>query len=566
MSTQLAALAKENGELRTKLHDISLVLANEVASPEDLEELSTSFRDLSHRVSAPRSTAHPPPAAPAPLPKGPTNQGHRHKHAPQPPRAPQPAHGNRPQRPPPLLPKDKPQLTPALSIPRYTAPSMTPPLKRCSATPNSTRGPSTTPGRRDNFALANMTCRFSRLPPSIRKLDQNTSPPTLWRPAPPGPLQRAKEDRPPPPWWPGRKTQLQNPPLPSPTRPAVSRPSGTPRPPTLSLPISREPSQTSLPPTSQTPTATYPKAFLPKSMIEVPYPSPSQTPTPLPAPTLLTSMLSPAASIGPSPQGPIPGLCLPSCRPQYSWQFTQSCVPSSQKTTTNCIPSSSRPSRTRKRPRSSRPGTLTRTEILDYPRKRLQWLSPLTPTTWINSSQASSSSRSAARSRESSRPTAIPSAPIATDTDTHLPDAPRNTPRAHIAHFIIFVRPITAKTPPVPREDMRNLSLGAARPPPPTAPTAAATTMPSPGNAGLDQFPLLDQRPHHSPLLDPQATSRVKMPWIWRQMASKHPLLQRPLQSPTMQWTTPLPDSPPAAPQPPPMVNRLHPQAGLSTL
>ena len=66
VSTQLAALAKENGELRTKLHDISSVLANEVASADDLEELSTSVRDLSHRVSAPRPTAHAPPAAPAP--------------------------------------------------------------------------------------------------------------------------------------------------------------------------------------------------------------------------------------------------------------------------------------------------------------------------------------------------------------------------------------------------------------------------------------------------------------------------------------------------------------------
>ena len=189
----------------------------------------------------------------------------------------------------------------------------------------------------------------------------------------------------------------------------------------------------------------------------------------------------------------------------------------------------------------------------------------MTPTTWTDSSQASSSSRNAARSRESSRPTATPSAPTATDTDTHLPDALRSTPRALIAHFIILVRPIAAKTLPVPREDTRNPSLGAARPPPPTAPTAAATTMPSPGNAGLDQSPLLDQRPHHSPLLDPQAPSKVKTPWIWRRMATKHPLLQRPLQPPMMQWTSLLPDNPPAAQRPPPTENHLHPQAGPPT-
>ena len=66
VSTQLAALIKENGELRTKLHDISSVLANEVASAEDLEKLFTSVRDLAHRVSAPGPTAHTHPAAPAP--------------------------------------------------------------------------------------------------------------------------------------------------------------------------------------------------------------------------------------------------------------------------------------------------------------------------------------------------------------------------------------------------------------------------------------------------------------------------------------------------------------------
>ena len=66
MSTQLSALAKENGELHTKLHDFSSVLANEVASAGDLETLSTSVRDISYRVSAPRPVAHtaPPTAAP----------------------------------------------------------------------------------------------------------------------------------------------------------------------------------------------------------------------------------------------------------------------------------------------------------------------------------------------------------------------------------------------------------------------------------------------------------------------------------------------------------------------
>ena len=66
VSTQLSALTKENGELCTKLHDISSALANDVASAEDLEALSTSVRDLSHRVSAPKPTSFATPAAPAP--------------------------------------------------------------------------------------------------------------------------------------------------------------------------------------------------------------------------------------------------------------------------------------------------------------------------------------------------------------------------------------------------------------------------------------------------------------------------------------------------------------------
>ena len=70
-------------------------------------------------------------------------------------------------------------------------------------------------------------------------------------------------------------------------------------------------------------------------------------------------------------------------------------VTSSQSTTSNCFPSSSDQSRTQKGLRSSQPGTLTRTEILYYPRKRLWWLSPSTPTMCENSSLACSSSRPA---------------------------------------------------------------------------------------------------------------------------------------------------------------------------
>ena len=66
VSMQLSALAKKNRKLRTKLHDISSVLTNEVASAEDLEALSTSLRDLSHWVSASRPITHTAPATTAP--------------------------------------------------------------------------------------------------------------------------------------------------------------------------------------------------------------------------------------------------------------------------------------------------------------------------------------------------------------------------------------------------------------------------------------------------------------------------------------------------------------------
>ena len=58
LSTQLSALSKQKGELRTKLYDILSVLAKEVASAEDLNTLATSVRDLSHCLLAPRPLAN----------------------------------------------------------------------------------------------------------------------------------------------------------------------------------------------------------------------------------------------------------------------------------------------------------------------------------------------------------------------------------------------------------------------------------------------------------------------------------------------------------------------------
>ena len=70
------------------------------------------------------------------------------------------------------------------STPLCTAPTTTPGLEKCSATPSCTPRLSPTLGRRSNFAPANMTCRNLPRPPNTRTTSQNTSPPMLRLPAP----------------------------------------------------------------------------------------------------------------------------------------------------------------------------------------------------------------------------------------------------------------------------------------------------------------------------------------------------------------------------------------------
>ena len=53
VNTRLVELSKENEQLREKIHDVSSVLANDVATSEELCPLNSALRDLSHRVSAP---------------------------------------------------------------------------------------------------------------------------------------------------------------------------------------------------------------------------------------------------------------------------------------------------------------------------------------------------------------------------------------------------------------------------------------------------------------------------------------------------------------------------------
>ena len=165
-------------------------------------------------------------------------------------------------------------------------------------------------------------------------------------------------------------------------------------------------------------------------------------------------------------------------------------------TTINFSPSSQTPSITPRGTRLARPGTLTRTELLGYPRRPLRWLSPLTPTTFPSSSPLSSSSQRGSRSRKRRKLTATPNALTATGSDTPIPDAPRSTQLVPIAHYTILAQRTAVKTPPAPKAETSRPFLAPAPPPLPTARTAATTKTPSPESARLDQYPNLNPRPH----------------------------------------------------------------------
>ena len=67
VNTRLVELSKENEQLQGKIHDVTSVLANDVATSEELDPLNSALRDLSHRVSAPpppRQTPQAPQAQP----------------------------------------------------------------------------------------------------------------------------------------------------------------------------------------------------------------------------------------------------------------------------------------------------------------------------------------------------------------------------------------------------------------------------------------------------------------------------------------------------------------------
>jgi len=101
------------------------------------------------------------------------------------------------------------------------------------------------------------------------------------------------------------------------------------------------------------------------------------------------------------------------------------------------------------------------------------------------------------------------------------PRCTQKHPPAPTVRFMILSRLTDVKTTyarmvPTPRP-----SQAAAPPPPATALTAMMTTMPSPGNAGLHQSPLLNPRPPHLPNKNyPTPPPTGKRPWKWAIMAT----------------------------------------------
>jgi len=70
VNTQLSEFRKENQELRTKIHDLSSMVANEVPTHEDIRPLHSALRDLSHHVTTTALTDRP--RAPTSHPTAPT--------------------------------------------------------------------------------------------------------------------------------------------------------------------------------------------------------------------------------------------------------------------------------------------------------------------------------------------------------------------------------------------------------------------------------------------------------------------------------------------------------------
>ena len=181
---------------------------------------------------------------------------------------------------------------------------------------------------------------------------------------------------------------------------------------------------------------------------------------------------------------------------------------------------SGRQSSTTKRPRFSQPGTLTQAEILGAPSRPLRWLLLSTPCTLRRLLQASLSSPRTARSNLACQQAAPLGVETVGDTDTPIRDAPPHTPPAPFVRFIILARLTDVRIQPAPAAGTISQSHPVVRPRPPIAATAVMTTLAPSKSVRLD-LDLLSP-----PDLPPQYP-RVKTPWAWPSMATKHPLLHR---------------------------------------
>jgi len=231
-----------------------------------------------------------------------------------------------------------------------------------------------------------------------------------------------------------------------------------------------------------------------------------------------TSSPSPGHYISPSPWGKTLGPSSSSPPPLDNWRYMPSRFVSSTKMKRNLSHISGRQFSRTKRPRFSQPGTLTRAEILGAPSSPLLCLSPSTPSTLRPLHQVSSSSPRSARWNLPSRQADPPSVQTVGDTGMPTNHARPPTGRAPSVRFTILARLIDVRIPPVPGAGTISQSHPVVRPYPPIAATALMTTLPPLRSVQLDLDIL-------SPLDLPPQNPRVKTPWTWLSMGTKHPLL-----------------------------------------
>ena len=147
-------------------------------------------------------------------------------------------------------------------------------------------------------------------------------------------------------------------------------------------------------------------------------------------------------------------------------------------------------------------------------------MSPSTPSMLWPLLQASSSSPRNARSNLPSQQADPACVETVGDTGTPISGARPPTRRAPFVRFTILARLLDVRIQPAPGAGTISQSHPVVRPRPPIAATAVMTTLPPSRSVQLS-LDLLSP-----PGLPPQ-NPRVKAPWTWQLMGTKHPLLPR---------------------------------------